>query len=81
LVKSASSGGPDAILDQGVRNRADALIRARQRIHAGRMLSDYPGGLPDLRPDEAREAVATAEAVVRCILDWLDKHPHAGGPD
>ena len=47
----------------------------RQRIHAGRMLSDYPGGPPDVRPDEARDAKATAEQVVRAILDWLQRNP------
>ena len=77
LVKSASSVGPGAILDQGTRARADTLIRARQRIHAGRMLEDNPLGLPDLRPDEAREALATADAVVRRLLDWLEVHPPA----
>ena len=79
LVRSAASGGPGTILDQGTRGRADALIRARQRIHAGRMMSDHPGGLPDLRPDEAREALATAETVVRRILDWLDAHRSVQG--
>ena len=79
LVRSAASGGPGTILDQGTRGRADALIRARQRIHAGRMISDHPGGPPDLRPDEAREALAAAEAVVRRVLDWLDAHPPASG--
>ena len=50
-------------------------IRARQRIHAGRMLEEHPRGVPDLRPDEARESVETATAVVRRILDWLEAHP------
>jgi len=44
-------------------------------IHAGRMLSDYPAGPPDLRPDEARDAKATAELVVRAVLEWLQKNP------
>ena len=56
LVASAASGGPTAILDLQTRGRAETLIRTRQRIHAGRMLSDYPAGPPDLRPDEARDA-------------------------
>lgn len=75
LVSSASSGGASAILDQPARHRADALIKVRQRIHAGRMLSDYPGGVPDLRPEESRDARQTAELVVRRILDWLDRNP------
>ncbi|QXX74349.1 hypothetical protein [Methylovirgula sp. HY1] len=75
LVASAASGGPSAILDQQVKARAETLIRSRQRIHAGRMLSDYPGGPPDIRPDEARDAKGTAEQVVRAILDWLHNNP------
>ena len=75
LIASAASGGSSAILDLSARARADTLVRTRQRIHAGRMLSDYPGGPPDLRPDEARDAKGTAEQVVRAILDWLQKNP------
>jgi hypothetical protein len=75
LVASAASGGPNAILDLQARTRAETLIRTRQRIHAGRMLFDYPGGPPDLRPDEARDAKATSEQVVRAILDWLQRNP------
>lgn len=75
LVASASSGGPSAILDPSARQRADNLIRIRQRIHAGRMLSDYPQGVENLRPDEARDARSTADLVVRKIIDWLDKYP------
>ena len=75
LVASAASGGPSAILDLQVKARAETLIRSRQRIHAGRMLSDYPGGPPDIRPDEARDAKGTAEQVVRAVLDWLQKNP------
>jgi hypothetical protein len=39
------------------------------------MLSDYPVGAPDLRPEEARDAKATAELVTRRVLDWVDKYP------
>jgi hypothetical protein len=76
LVKSAaSSGGPHAILDESARQRADELIRTRQRIHAGRMLDEHPGGPPDLNPDQARDAKRTVEVVVRRILNWLEAHP------
>jgi hypothetical protein len=77
LVSSASAGGESAILDSQTRLRADGLVKARQRIHAGRMLVDFPGGPPDLRPEEAREAQATAEQVVRRILDWLQRRPQS----
>ena len=75
LISSAASGGKAAILDNTTQLRASALIRARQRIHAGRMLSEFPGGPPDLRPEEARDAQQTAEQVVRRIVDWLQQHP------
>lgn len=75
LVASAAAGKDAAILDATVKNRADLLVRTRQRIHAGRMIADYPGGPPDLRPEEARDAKATAELVVRRVLDWLQKYP------
>ncbi|MDR3489797.1 MAG: hypothetical protein P4M05_33525 [Bradyrhizobium sp.] len=75
LIKSAASGSGAAILDPQARARAETLCRTRQRIHAGRMLSEFPAGVPDLRPDEARDAKATADQVVRCVLDWLEKYP------
>lgn len=76
LLKSAASGGADAILDQSARDRADRLFWIRQRIHAGRLLADQPQGpIPDTRPEEAREAIETANIVVRKVLDWLDRHP------
>jgi hypothetical protein len=75
LVASAAAGGDSAILDPALRHRADELIRARQRIHAGRMLSEFPGGPPDLLPEAGRDAKTTAELVVRRVLDWLEKYP------
>jgi hypothetical protein len=75
LVASAASGSGAAILDVQTKNRAETLIRTRQRIHAGRMLSDFPSGVPDIRPEEARDAKATAEQVVRRVLDWLQRFP------
>jgi hypothetical protein len=75
LVASAASGGPTAVLDLQTKARAETLIRTRQRIHAGRMLSEYPGGPPDLRPDEARDAKGAVEQVVRAVLDWLQRNP------
>lgn len=75
LVTSAGYGGEAAILDKSVQTRASMLISARQRIHAGRMLEDFPGGPPDLQPEKARDAVLTAEQVVRSVLDWLQRYP------
>jgi hypothetical protein len=75
LVSSAASGQDSAILDPPTRQAAERLILTRQRIHAGRMLVDFPKGVPDLRPEEARDAKRTADAVVRRICDWLDRFP------
>lgn len=75
LVNSAVRGGDTAILDHSQHDRARRLIHTRQRIHAGRMLSEHVGGPPDLKPEDAREAKATAELVVRAVLEWLAKYP------
>ena len=75
LVASAAAGGPSAILDPSLRARADMLIKTRQRIHAGRMLVEHPQGVPDFRPEEARDAKQTAELVVRHVIDWIERHP------
>ncbi len=60
LVSSAAYGNDAAILDNPTQLRASILITSRQRIHAGRMLADFPGGPPDLRPEQARDAQFTA---------------------
>jgi hypothetical protein len=75
LVSGAAGGKDNAILDASTQRRAADLIRSRQRIHAGRMLSEFPGGVPDLRPEEAREAQTTAEMLVRRVLEWLERYP------
>lgn len=76
LVASAARGGDSAIFDEPTRLRVSRLIGMRQRIHAGRVLSDFPvGGAVDLKPEEAREGKAIAEEVVRRVLDWLERYP------
>ena len=75
LLGSAASGRDAAILDEPTRQRASRLIQTRKRIHAGRMLSEFPGGVPDLKPEEARDAKATADQVVRRVLEWLERYP------
>jgi hypothetical protein len=48
----------------------------RQRIHAGRLMAEIPvGPIPDTRPEEAREAIETLDAILRRILDWIGAHP------
>jgi hypothetical protein len=73
LINGAAAGGTNAILGNSDRHRADSLAKARQRIHAGRMLLEFPQGVPDLRPEEARDAKAVADLVVSRILVWLEK--------
>ena len=79
LLRSASGGGADAIFDSRTRDRVHDLIQNRQRIHAGRMITDFSTvGVPDLKPEQAREAKAIAEQATRKILDWLDAHRPTG---
>ena len=75
LLNGAAAGQKNAILDNRDKQRVELLIASRQRIHAGRMLSDFPTVVPDLRPEEAREAKSIAEMVARRVLDWLELHP------
>lgn len=56
------------------RSRAETLARARQRIHAGRMMVEHPGGPPDISPDDARDAKMTAEMVTRQVLERLGRN-------
>jgi hypothetical protein len=80
LVKGSKSGNPtvDAILDERTTQRALDLNVARQKIHAGYLIDTVPTGpIPDLRPEEAREAAQTVDAVIRKIVDWLGRHPGA----
>jgi hypothetical protein len=82
LIESAAAGAAP-ILTAPIRARAEHLHKARQRVHAGRMLGEYPAGPPDLRPEEGRDAKAAAEQVVRAVLDWLERQPQAlaAGPE
>lgn len=81
LLSSAAAGGPDAIFDAKVRDRAIRLNGIRNRIHVGRLMAEQPTGpIPDTRPEEAREARETLDIILRRILDWLDAHPAPGTP-
>lgn len=78
LAASAKSG-QNPILDQQLYERCMRLNALRQRIHAGRLIEDSAAlPTPDLRPEEPREAKNTLEALVRCILDWLDRIDKGG---
>lgn len=78
LVKGAKSGNPavDPILDEPTSSRVLQLNSTRQRIHAGFLIDTVANGpIPDLKPEEARDGVQTAEIVVRRVVEWLGRHP------
>jgi hypothetical protein len=44
----------------------------RQRIHVGSIIEAVPScPVPDLRPEQARDAAQTVDILVRRIIDWL----------
>ncbi|MDY0001544.1 MAG: hypothetical protein RBU30_09640 [Polyangia bacterium] len=76
LLRAAQSGAADkVILSQPLYERGKRLNEIRQRIHAGHLMNEYPSGnIPDLKPEEAREALETAEQLVRQVLEWLERN-------
>lgn len=76
LLAGAAAGGTNAVVDEDTRRRAKHLNDVRQRIHPGRLLDENPTGpIPDLRPEESREALITLDRILRSVLDWLAAHP------
>jgi hypothetical protein len=75
-IVRAARNGQDPILKSNVADRCLELSRMRQRLHVSRLIdpTDNPPR-PDTRPEEAREARAVAELVVRQILEWLERNP------
>jgi hypothetical protein len=74
LIKGAKSGDPNvgALLDERSAQRCLDLNDARQRIHAGFLIDTAPAGpIPDLKPEQARDAVQTADLLVRKVVEWL----------
>ncbi|HVW26405.1 MAG TPA: hypothetical protein VHC69_13640 [Polyangiaceae bacterium] len=72
LAKAAKTGS-EPILDEPLFQRCVNLNDIRQRIHAGRLLErQATGPHPDTRPEEAREAKATLDALLRRVIDWVD---------
>ena len=72
-VARQTAGSPELrIVTDELYNRGLLLNGLRQRIHAGCLLGEHPAGpIPDIRPEEVREARHTSEQIVRAILDWL----------
>lgn len=75
LIGGAASGNEAAILDPAARYRAEVLLLIRHRIHAGRILADFPDGVPDLRAVSASDPKAIAELILHRVLGWLRKYP------
>jgi hypothetical protein len=78
LIKGAKSSNPtlDPILDDPTAVRALQLNGTRQRIHAGYLIDQVPNGpVPDLRPEQAKDGIQTAELLIRKVVDWLSRHP------
>jgi hypothetical protein len=74
LVSGAKSGDPTtrAILDERTAARCLELNEARQRIHAGFLIDEVPTGpIPDLKPEQARDALQTVDQLVRKVFEWL----------
>jgi hypothetical protein len=75
MVKGARSSAADiqGVLDERTAQRCLDLNDTRQRIHAGFLIDTVASGpIPDLRPEEARDANQTVELLVRKVLDWLE---------
>lgn len=74
LIKGAKSGDPNvhAILDERSGQRCLDLNEARQRIHAGFLIDTVQTGpIPDLKPEQARDALQTTDILVRKVIEWL----------
>lgn len=81
LIKGAKSSDPAVIpiLDERAAQRCLDLNDARQRIHAGFLIdSAQTGPIPDLKPEQARDALQTTDLLVRKILDWLAQQLPSG---
>jgi hypothetical protein len=80
LIKGAKASDPSvAILDERTAQRCQDLNENRQRIHAGALIDQVPtGAIPDTRPEQAREAKQTLDAVLRRLLDWLGQRRASG---
>lgn len=75
LVKDAKSGTAQ-IIDEPLAQRCLTLNDDRQRIHAGRHIdsaSPYPH--VDFRYEQARDALATLDTLLRKVLDWYLANP------
>ncbi len=74
LVGGAKSGKPDvpSMVGDPMQARVLHLHKLRQRIHVGALIEQTPQGpIPDIRPEEARDARHTLDLLLREILVWL----------
>jgi hypothetical protein len=65
---------PEPIFDPPLVDRCMDLNRIRQRIHAGRLVSDPQSMSFDARPEEASRARETLKQAVRRILEWIERN-------
>lgn len=75
LVTGAKSGDPNtpSMLDERTVTRCLDLNQARQRIHAGFLIDAVPTGpIPELKPEQPRDALHTTELLVRKVIEWLE---------
>lgn len=74
LIKVACTGNP-ALVDDRLRASLADLNQTRQRIHAGRLLSEHPEGpIPDLRPEEVERGRHAMRQLLRGALDLVSKN-------
>lgn len=83
LVHGAKSGDPNvrAILDERTATRCLDLNETRQRIHAGYLIDITPSGpIPDLKPEQARDALHTVDLLVRKVIEWIGEEKRSRPP-
>lgn len=74
MANGTKSGKQDvrSMLSDRARARCLELNELRQRIHVGFLVSSNAGPIPDVRPEQAREARQTLDMMLRDILEWLE---------
>jgi hypothetical protein len=83
LIKGSKSGDKSVrpILDERTAQRGLDLNEAKQRRHAGFLIDTAPTGpIPDLKPEQARDALLTTDLIVRRVIDWLAELTAAESP-
>lgn len=69
LIKAASSGTNPVLKDEKLRHSLEKMNDHRKRIHPAAFFPEA-GGIPDLKPEQAKTAIDTTEELSRAIIDW-----------